>query len=62
MTLDCMDLAIISLFSQDWEVAKVALGCQKVLDMLFQEFFEVERRRGWCVFLSASRVEREGRK
>ena len=42
----------IALFLQDWEVAKVASSCQKALDMLCQEFFEVERRRGWFGFLN----------
>ena len=36
----------ISLFLQDWEVAKVALSCHIALDMLYQELYEVERRRG----------------
>ena len=40
----------ISLFSQDWEVAKVSLSCHIALDMLFQELYEVERRRGWFGF------------
>ena len=40
----------ITLFLQDWEVAKVALSCQKALDMLCQELYEVERRRGWFGF------------
>ena len=40
----------IALFLQDWEVAKVALSCQKTLDMLCQEMHEVERRRGWFGF------------
>ena len=40
----------ISLFLQDCEVAKVAMSCQKALVMLCQEFFEVERRRGWFGF------------
>ena len=34
----------ISRFLQDWEVAKVALSCQKALDMLCQALYEVERR------------------
>ena len=33
----------ISLFLQDWEVAKVALSCHTALDMLCQELYEVER-------------------
>ena len=37
----------IALFLQDWVVAKVALSCQKALDMLCQELHDVERRRGW---------------
>ena len=40
----------IALFLQDWEVAKVALGCHIALDMLCQELYEVEMRRGWCGF------------
>ena len=36
----------ISLFLQDWEVAKVALSSHMALDMLCQEMHEVERRRG----------------
>ena len=40
----------ISLFLQDWEVAKVALSCHIALDMLCQELHEVERRRGWFGF------------
>ena len=40
----------IAHFLQDWEVAKVALSCQKALDMLCQEVYEVERRRGWFGF------------
>ena len=40
----------ISRYLQDWEVAKVALSCQKALDMLCQELYEVERRRGWFGF------------
>ena len=37
---------VIAHFLQDWEVAKVALSCQKALDMLCQELHDVERRRG----------------
>ena len=40
----------IALFLQDWEVAKVALGCHIALDMLCQELPDVERRRGWFGF------------
>ena len=40
----------ISLFLQGWEVAKVALSCHIALDMLCQELYEVERRRGWFGF------------
>ena len=40
----------ISRYLQDWEVAKVALSCQEALDMLCQELYEVERRRGWFGF------------
>ena len=40
----------ISLFLQDWEVAKVALSCHTALDVLCQELHEVERRRGWFGF------------
>ena len=36
----------ISRYFQDWEVAKVALSCHTALDMLCQELYEVERRRG----------------
>ena len=39
-----------SLFSQGWEVAKVVLSCHTAVDMLCQEFYEVERRRGWFGF------------
>ena len=40
----------ISLFLQDWEVEKVALGCHTALDTPCQELYEVERRRGWFGF------------
>ena len=40
----------IAHFLQDWEAAKVALSCHKALDMLCQELYEVERRRGWFGF------------
>ena len=40
----------ISLFLQDWEVAKVALSYHIALDMLCQELLEVERTRGWFGF------------
>ena len=40
----------IALFLQDWEVAEVALSCHIALDMLCQELYEVERRRGWFGF------------
>ena len=40
----------ISLFLEDWEMAKVALSCNIALDMLCQELHEVERRRGWFGF------------
>ena len=40
----------IAHFPQDWEVANVALSCQKAFDMLCQELFEVERKRGWFGF------------
>ena len=40
----------ISLFLQDWEVAKVALSCHIALDMMCQEMHEVERTRGWFGF------------
>ena len=36
----------IAHFLQDWEVAKVALGCHTALDVPCQELYEVERRRG----------------
>ena len=42
----------ISLFSQDWELVKVALSCHMALDMLCQEMYEVERKRGWFWVLS----------
>ena len=42
----------ISRHLQDWEVAKEALSCHIALDMLCQELYEVERRRGWFGFLS----------
>ena len=35
---------------QDWEVAKVALSCHLALEVLCQELYEVERRRGWFGF------------
>ena len=38
---------VTALFLQDWEVAKVALSCQKALDMPCQELHDVERRRGF---------------
>ena len=47
-------------FPQDWEVAKVALSCHIALDMLCQEFFEVERRRGWFGFRARLVGRREG--
>ena len=40
----------MSLFLQDWVVAKVALSCHIALDMLCQELHEVERRLGWFGF------------
>ena len=40
----------ISLFLQDWELAKVALSCHMDLDMLCQEMYELERKRGWFGF------------
>ena len=40
----------ISLCLQDWEMAKVALSCHMALDMLCQEMYELERRRGWFGF------------
>ena len=40
----------IALFLKDWEVAKVALNCQNTLDMQCQEFYAIERRRGWFCF------------
>ena len=40
----------LSLFLQDWELAKVALSCHVALDILCQEMYEVERRRGWFGF------------
>ena len=40
----------VSPFLHDWKVAKVALNCQRALDMLCQEFFGVGRRRGWFGF------------
>ena len=41
-----MDLVTISLLLQDWELAKVALSCHMALDILCQEMYEVQRRRG----------------
>ena len=41
---------VITHFLHDREVAKVALSCQRALDMLYQELHEVERRRGWFGF------------
>ena len=40
----------ISLSLQDWEMTKVALSCHMALDMLCQEMYELERRRGWFGF------------
>ena len=40
----------IALFLHDWEVAKAALSHRIALDMLCQELYEVERRRGWFGF------------
>ena len=40
----------ISRYLQDWEVAKVALSFHIALDVLCQELYEVERRRGWFGF------------
>ena len=40
----------ISLFLQDWEMAKVVRSCHMALDMLCQEMYELERRRGWFGF------------
>ena len=40
----------IFLFLRDWEFAKVALSCHMALDILCQEMYEVERRRGWFGF------------
>ena len=37
----------IPLCLQDWEMAKVASSCRMALDILCQEMYEVERRRGW---------------
>ena len=39
-----------ALLQPDWEVAKVALSCHIDLDMLCQELYEAERRRGWFGF------------
>ena len=49
----------IALFLQDWEVAKVVLNCHIALDMLCQELYEVERRRGWFGFWTSLSVERQ---
>ena len=40
----------ISLCLQDLETAKVAFSCHMALDMLCQEMYELERRRGWFGF------------
>ena len=40
----------IAHFLQDWEVAEVALSCRIALDILCQEWHEVERRLGWFGF------------
>ena len=40
----------MSFFLQDWELAKVALSCHTALDILCQEMYDVERRRGWFGF------------
>ena len=42
----------ISRYLQDWEEAKVAVSCPGALDMLCQELWKVERRRGWFGFLN----------
>ena len=42
------DKISLFLFLQDWELAKVALGCHMALDILC--LYEVERRRGWFGF------------
>ena len=54
MSLDCMDLVTVSLslFLQDWELAKVAFSCHMALHILCQEMYEVERRRGLVWVLS----------
>ena len=47
----CIDLATqlpSSYKTGRWQ--KVALSCQKALDMLCQELHDVERRRGWFGF------------
>ena len=38
------DKMSLSLFLQNWELAKVALSCHTALDILCQEVYEVERR------------------
>ena len=40
----------IPLFLQDWELANVASSFHVALDILCQEMYEVERRRGWFRF------------
>ena len=40
----------ITLFVQDWEVAKVVLSCHIALDVVCEDMHEVERRRGWFGF------------
>ena len=50
----------ISRFLQDWEVTKVARSlCHIALDLLCQELYEVERRRGWFGFWTRMSVERQ---
>ena len=44
----------ISLFLQDWEVAKVALGCHMALDTLCQEMNEA----WWWVWLPRGLLSR----
>ena len=44
------DKISLSLCLEEWEMAKVALRCHMALDMLCQEMYELERRRGWFGF------------
>ena len=52
---------VIAHFLQDGEVAKVALSCHVALDMLCQELYEVERRRGRFGFRARPVLAKKGK-